>query len=446
MSRIDIFMRIQGKNAKEIQESIRFLISQGVYQEGDTLPNIRELAKQLSVNRNTISTAYTALAKLGVIQTNKRLGTQVRYSKSRGGEGSQPNLSPELIDIAHGNPNRDLLPNLQSINFQNVRAGLYGEDIYHQQLKKYAETQIFSDIFTIHPEACLALSYGAIDGIERILSAYLLAQDHVAIESPGFINSIKILENNHFQIHSIQVNHAGFNLTDIENALNKHVKALIITPRAHNPTGYSLNRDEAILIKNLLAAYPNTLVLIDDHFSAISHAEYYHIIPETTQNWAVLRSVSKYLGPDLRFCFICCDPHTSALLDKKMNSGTSWVSHLLQNIVYQLLTAEKFEQHLKQVKQYYSDLNHAFVNLMQQKQLKCAKQFDGLNVWLELDTPKYYAQALLERGWLVRTGEDFFVENTQFGLRITLSELSQQDIAQLVDDLADIVAKNAQQA
>lgn len=439
--RIDIFMQIQGKNAKEIQESIRFLISQGVYQEGDTLPNIRELAKHLNVNRNTISTAYTALAKLGVIQTNKRLGTQVSYSKSRGGEGSQNNINPELIDIAHGNPNRDLLPNLQFINFQSARMGLYGEEIYDERLKKYAETNIFSDLMSIHSDACFALSYGAIDGIERILSAYLLVQDHVAIESPGFINSIKILENNHFQIHSIRVNHAGFNLEDIENALNKNVKALIITPRAHNPTGYSLNETEARAIKNILSRYPNTLVLIDDHFSLISNAEYHHIIPEATKNWAVLRSVSKYLGPDLRFCFICCDSYTSLLLEKKMNSGTTWVSHLLQNIVYQLLTTEKFEQHLKLVKQYYSNKNNIFVNLMHQNKLQCAMQFDGLNIWLELDTPQYYAKKLREKGWLVRTGEDFFVENTQFGLRITLSDLTDQDIEQLVNDLAEMIDK-----
>lgn len=437
---IDIFMQIQGKNAKDIQESIRFLISQGVYQEGDTLPNIRELARQLNVNRNTISTAYTALAKLGVIQTNKRLGTQVSYSKMRGGEGIQHHTNSELVDIAHGNPNRDLLPSFQNISFQSVHAGLYGEDIYHEQLKKYAETNIFSDIFKIHTDAHLALSYGAIDGIERILSAYLLAQDHVAIENPGFINSIKILENNHFQIHSIQVNHTGFNLEDIENALNQNIKALIITPRAHNPTGYSLNEGEATAIKNILSHFPNTLVLIDDHFSVISHAEYYHIIPETTKNWAVLRSVSKYLGPDLRFCFICCDPYTSRLLGKKMNSGTTWVSHVLQNIVYQLLTAEKFEQHLKQVKQYYSEQNNTFVKLMHQRNLQCATQFDGLNVWLELDTPQDYAKALRKKGWLVRTGEDFFVENTQFGLRITLSNMSSQQIEQLVNDLAEIMA------
>ena len=78
---------------------------------------------------------------------------------------------------------------------------------------------------------------------------------------------------------------------------------------------------------------------------------------------------------------------------------------------------------------------------MHENKLQCAMQFDGLNVWLEFDTPQYYAKALRERGWLVRTGEDFFVDNTQFGLRITLSDLTDQDIEQLVNDLAEMIEK-----
>lgn len=432
-------MKIQGKNSKEIQESIRFLIAQGVYQEGDTLPNIRDLAQQLNVNRNTISAAYAALAKLGVIQTNKRLGTRVSYTKVRSGEGIQSDVQAEICDLTHGNPNRELLPNLQNIHFQNLSVGLYGENIYHKALKQYAISYIFSDILTYHPEACYTLANGATDGIEKILSAYLLAQDPVAIERPGYINSIKILENQNFQIYSIQVNHQGHNLIDIQQALKNNIKALIITPRAHNPTGYSLTAEEALNIKNILSNYPNTLILVDDHFSLISNADYQHIIPENAENWAVLRSVSKFLGPDLRFCFICCDQNTAHLLAKKMNAGTTWVSHLLQEIVYQLLTQHDFAQQIAKARQHYAMNNQYFVQLMQQKKISCAATYDGLNVWLALDQPQYCVEKLLEKGWSVRTGNDFFVENTPFGIRMTLSDLNYSQIESLVDDLLSIM-------
>ncbi|WP_111860864.1 aminotransferase class I/II-fold pyridoxal phosphate-dependent enzyme [Acinetobacter sp. CFCC 10889] len=432
-------MKIQGKNGKEIQDSIRLLITQGVYQEGDTLPNIRDLAQQLNVNRNTVSTAYAALAKLGVIQTNKRLGTQVSPIKLRGGEGVQSNLQSEICDLTHGNPNQKLLPNLQNIHFKNLSVGLYGENIYHEELKEYAIHSIFSDILKRHPSACYALSNGATDGIEKILSAYLLAQDHVAIESPGYINSIKILENQNYQIHSIHVNQKGYHLKDIQQALKNNIKALIITPRAHNPTGYSLTMEDALNIKNMLREYPNTLILVDDHFSLISNEEYQHIIPENAENWAVLRSVSKFLGPDLRFCFICCDPHTANLLSRKMNAGTTWVSHLLQDIVYQLLTQHGFEQQVAKAQQHYAKNNQYFVALMQQKKLSCAVKYDGLNVWLEQDQPQQCIEYLLEKGWSVRIGRDFFVENTSFGIRMTLSNLSHSQIEALVNDLAKII-------
>lgn len=434
-------MKIQGKNGKEIQESIRLLIAQGVYQEGDTLPSIRDLAQLLNVNRNTVSTAYAALAKLGVIQTNKRLGTQVSHIKARGGEGNQFNLQADICDLTHGNPNKNLLPHLNNIYFQGGSVGLYGENIYHEALKEYAFSHIFADILNFHPNAYYVLSNGATDGIEKILSLYLLAKDHVAIESPGYINSIKILENNNFQIHSIQVGQDGYQLMDIQHALKNNIKALIITPRAHNPTGYSLTEEEAFNIKNMLRHYPNTLILVDDHFSLISNEEYQHIIPENAKHWAVLRSVSKFLGPDLRFCFICCDPHTANLFSQKMNAGTTWVSHILQDIVYQLLIQHNFKQQIVKARQYYATNNQYFVQLMQQKKWSCAIKFDGLNVWLGIDQAEQYVKKLLERGWSVRTGKDFFVENTLFGLRMTLSNLNHLKITDLVNDLAEIRAE-----
>lgn len=433
-------MKIQGKNGKEIQDSIRLLIAQGVYQEGDTLPNIRDLAQQLNVNRNTVSTAYAALAKLGVIQTNKRLGTQVSPIKSRSGEGVQSDLQAKICDLTHGNPSRELLPKLKHIHFKDLSAGLYGENIYHEALRQYAIRHLFADILTYHPDACYTLSNGATDGIEKILSAYLLAQDPVAIESPGYINSIKILENQNFRIYSIQVNHQGYHLADIQQALKNNIKALIITPRAHNPTGYSLTAEEALNIKNMLSDYPNTLILVDDHFSLISNEDYQHIIPDNAEHWAVLRSVSKFLGPDLRFCFICCDQHTANLLSRKMNAGTTWVSHLQQDIVYQLLTHPEFEQQVAKARQHYATNNQYFVELMQQKKISCAAKYDGLNVWLEEDRPQEYVKKLLEKGWSVRTGKDFFVENIQLGIRMTLSNLNDSQIKALVDDLAKIMA------
>ncbi|MEA7571675.1 hypothetical protein ONJ95_26970, partial [Salmonella enterica subsp. enterica serovar Virginia] len=45
----------------------------------------------------------------------------------------------------------------------------------------------------------------------------------------------------------------------------------------------------------------------------------------TTQHWAVIRSVSKTLGPDLRLAIVASDSATSAKLRLRLNAG-SWDS------------------------------------------------------------------------------------------------------------------------
>lgn len=48
---------IDGKTASEIFDSIRQHVTTGALAPGETLPPVRELASELSVNRNTVAAA-----------------------------------------------------------------------------------------------------------------------------------------------------------------------------------------------------------------------------------------------------------------------------------------------------------------------------------------------------------------------------------------------------
>lgn len=56
----------------------------------------------------------------------------------------------------------------------------------------------------------------------------------------------------------------------LEEALSNGARAVIITPRAHNPTGCSLSESRARAIREILARYPQVLVIVDDHFALLS--------------------------------------------------------------------------------------------------------------------------------------------------------------------------------
>src|SRR5699024_11785584 len=62
------------------------------------------------------------------------------------------------------------------------------------------------------------------------------------------------------------------------------------------------------------------------------------LIPPTPPRWALIRSVSKSLGPDLRVGLVSSDPLTASRLGAHIRSGAMWVSHILQRLSYLLTT------------------------------------------------------------------------------------------------------------
>jgi DNA-binding transcriptional MocR family regulator len=428
-------MKINGNSAQDIQDNIRTLIKEGQLNEGDFLPSVRELAEQLGLNRNTVAAAYKSLVAMGIVVSKGRLGTQVKsHHSSRLMEGFQP-LTQGIVDLAHGNPKRELLPVLQQLNLAHLHNSLYGETIYHSELFNMAQQQIFADIpqpFTIE------FTYGAVDAIERILTAYLVPSDWVAVEQPGFITSISAIEHQQFKMQPFTVTSNGFDLETLQQALQAGVQAIVITPRAQNPTGSSLDAAQAEKICQLLEHYPQVLVIVDDHFSLLSQVSYQHIIPTSTKHWAVIRSVSKYLSPDFRFAFVCCDRETSDKLRRKLNAGSTWVSHMIQEMVFQLLSSEQFPINLAKAKSYYQQQNQKIVQYLQQFNIPCGINYDGLNIWLDLPYADKISKILLQRGWLVRAGQDFSVDQEISGIRVSTADMSESDMQAFCQQLQQI--------
>ena len=61
----------------QLKQQITWLIASGELQEGDKLPPIRELAKQLGINMHTVRAAYRELAADGLVESRRGLGTAV---------------------------------------------------------------------------------------------------------------------------------------------------------------------------------------------------------------------------------------------------------------------------------------------------------------------------------------------------------------------------------
>lgn len=423
---------IDGKTANDIFDSIRQHVATGTLAAGETLPPVRELATALNVNRNTVAAAYKRLVTSGLAQSLGRNGTVIKeISTPVALEGGNPDTA--LVDLSGSNPAPSRLPDLSRYFVKiNKNPRLYGDAAVSPDLKAWA-TQWMQE--AVPGKGEIDITSGAIDAIERLLCAHLLPGDSVVVEDPCFLSSINMLRYAGFSANPVNVDHEGMQPDMLETALQKGARAVILTPRAHNPTGCSLSASRAAQLQEILARYPQTLVIVDDHFALLSACRWYPVIAKETTHWAVVRSMSKTLGPDLRLAIVASDPLTSGKLRLRLNSGSQWVSHLLQDLVCACLSDKDYQHTLAQTQQFYAAQQQKLTAALLQHGIALPVG-DGLNLWLPLeDNSQATAFALAKSGWLVREGEVFGVNTPAHGLRITLSTLSDSDIYKLASDI-----------
>ena len=433
--RDDVSDGITGSTAAEISESVRDLVESGGFAPGDQLPSVRALAARLGVNRNTVLAAYRALVTARIAVTGGRTGTTVLGPQSNPDEGFT--AGSVLRDIASGNPDVAHLPDL-SAAFASVSPAhvLYGESVIDPDLAEWATDWIAAD----HPRAFrLSITAGAVDAVERLLAQTLVQGDRVGLEDPCFLSSIHTARLAGYTPVAIPVDREGMTVEGVRAALDSGVRAIVCTPRAHNPTGVSTSAARAEELRAVLADHPLVLVVEDDHFSLLAPTPYASIIGPTQQRWALVRSVSKFLGPDMRLAVTASDPVTAHRLAQRLSPGTMWVSHVMQRLAARLVRDETVQQGIVAAREHYARRNALFVSLLEQRGLT-AQGDGGLNVWVDVrDDATEVGRRMAPRGWLVRSGAEFALEpGSSSGadhLRLTVHDLDDAELERLADDI-----------
>jgi DNA-binding transcriptional MocR family regulator len=180
------------------------------------------------------------------------------------------------------------------------------------------------------------------------------------------------------------------------------------------------------------------LIIEDDHFSMLSPHPYESLITPEHKRFALIRSVSKFLGPDMCLAVAATDPATAARLAERLSPGTTWVSHLLQRLVLGLVTDEAVQRQIGRAGRHYAERNEAFAARLRDHGLH-ATQGDGMNLWVQLPEPaSVVSERMMRRGWLVRTGDAFQLTDTagaSHHLRLTVHDLTDDEGDTLLADL-----------
>jgi DNA-binding transcriptional MocR family regulator len=392
---------------------------------------MRSLASELGVSPTTVSAAFKELRSRGLVVTQARSGTRVSWRPPVAGVWSDFQMSEGVRDLASGNPDPALLPDLAPVlrRIEPPRQ-LYGGDPADPLLLARVRAELERDGIEAGE---LAVVSGALDGIERALAARLRPGDAIAAEDPGFAGLLHLLRANGYALRPVAIDGRGMIPSALARALDEGVAAVVLNPRGQNPTGASLDEERAAALRAVLDRHPDVTVLEDDHLGPIAGT------PRVTlaagrRHWAAARSLAKSLGPDLRLAVLAADPHTISRVAGRQAVGPGWVSHLLQRTAAELLADKKVEKLLEHAGATYAERREAFVSALAERGIDVQAP-SGLNVWIPVPDETSTVQALQSEGWAVMPGAPFRLQADP-AIRVTISSLEQADAGSLAEAIA----------
>jgi DNA-binding transcriptional MocR family regulator len=424
---------IRGAGASGIVTSVETAIREGRLAPGAALPTVRELAGTLRVSPTTVAAAYRTLRVRGLVHARGRRGTRVSQRPPL------PVRSPvavpaHLRDLATGNPDPALLPALRPVLARlDLRPRLYGEPTNRRDLLEPAARQLEAD--GIAADA-MAVVGGALDGIERVLATHLRPGDRVAVEDPGYTGVLDLVAALGLVAEPVAVDDSGPVPGALARALAGGADACIVTPRAQNPTGAALDAARVRALRTLLDRHPDVLVIEDDHAGPVAGAPALTLCPR--RRWAVVRSVSKSLGPDLRLAILVGDATTVARVEGRQSVGTAWVSHLLQGIVAALWADRATEARLRRAAETYATRRQALIDALAVHGVT-AHGRSGMNVWIPVAEEAATIATLAQAGWAVRGGERYRLASGP-AIRVTVSTLGAREAGRLAAAIARSVS------
>jgi DNA-binding transcriptional MocR family regulator len=336
-------------------------------------------------------------------------------------------------NVSEGQPDAALLPSL-SLALRAVprRPRLYGEPPH--RLTRLAARGFAADGI---PAGAVCVVAGSMDGIERVLQTHLRPGDRVAVEDPGYNAVLDLMGALGLVPEPVGLDDDGVLPHDLRRALAAGARGVILTPRAQNPTGAALTAVRARELRRLLDAHPDVLLVEDDHAGPVAGAPAVSLAHAGRRRWAVVRSVSKSLGPDLRVAVLAGDPATVARLEGRQALGSGWVSHVLQDLVASLWSDAAVARSLRGAAAAYTQRREAFLHALERRGIE-AHGRSGLNVWIPVREEAVVVAALAAAGWGLRAGERYRLKSPP-AVRVTTADLRPAEAARLAASFARVL-------
>ncbi|HEY5716369.1 MAG TPA: PLP-dependent aminotransferase family protein [Psychromonas sp.] len=320
---------------EKLADTLREHIQQGLFQAGDKLPSVRQLAALHGVSVSTVQEAYRHLEMENLVEARAKSGyfamphtpvyklPETSRPPQRPSDVSQWHEVLELllnkdiegaVQLQHAMPIMDtpslkpLLKKIVDLTRYNAQLSLpYGDVRGTSVLREQLVKLIQGSGCRLHPDD-LVVTSGCQEALSVCLRAVTEPDDIVAIESPSFYGSMQAIKGANLRAMEIPTNpETGLSLEALELALDQWpIKAILLTPTCNNPMGYIMPEAHKKRLYQLAQSY-DIAIIEDDIYGDLS---YQYPRPKTIKSFdedgrvLLCSSFSKSLAPGLRVGWI----------------------------------------------------------------------------------------------------------------------------------------------
>jgi DNA-binding transcriptional MocR family regulator len=424
----------RGSTSRALADHVEAAIDGGTIEAGFRLPAIRDVAAAEKTSPATVAAAYKQLRERGLVVTRGRRGTIVA-ERARPPVAMYTPPPAGTQDLRNGNPAPDLIPDLAPYLPRLADLppmGRRSDERNDPELLELAAARFERDGI---PAANLAVTGGALDGVERLLAAHTTRGNLVALEDPTFPAFPDLAAALRLTPRAVEIDAEGMRPDSLAAAVRAGVSAVIINTRGQNPTGAALTPARAADLVAVLKDHPEVLVIEDDHMADLVEVASVSVAADPAiERWAVVRSTSKSLAPDLRLAVLTGDPITVSRMEARQVIGTGWVSTLLQRLVATMWSAPEVAALHEEATVTYRRRREHLLAALAAAGIE-AVGGSGFNVWVPVSREGPVVERLLADGWAVSPGDMFRLESPP-GIRVTTARLEADDADAFVRDLA----------
>lgn len=457
-------------------------ILSGLFKDGQQLPSIRALSKELNISPMTIVKTYNELEKNGLAVTIQGKGTYVNQRNNIEKLNSFPEHNdfqwqmgiPDYLsrsqfqsnsNLTYGNnmynlsiasinykllPTADILKDSLSLTERNIKylaqyPPVQGDYEFRKVLSNYLKSK---EILTA-PENILITS-GSQQGISLISSTFVGPGDIVVMETPTYPGAIDLFKSRGAVILTVPVDDEGMRTDILMSLCDKHSPKIIYTmPNFHNPTGCSMSlRRKAELLD--IAKFNNSIIVEDDPWSEISYKkEKVKSIKsmDTDGHVVYIKGLSKILGPAYRLAAIVAEGSIlSRLINAKANHdlGTSMLN---QKTLLDFIQSNKMNSYLENLNKKLLIRRDKVINLLKNNApsgVKWTIPEGGINLWItlpkSLNVEKLLYHSVTTKNISFLPGTICYPNEVEFNhLRICFTYLDEEHIENIIVELCNLM-------